>query len=350
MIWRRKTWFTVLLVLAAAGTVFCNRPLGDLRPIAGVPTLGDDIPVRISFLTNARGWLLDNERHVWRTRNGRTWTRAAESPPDIVDIGLTSPDHGWARSFAKVFLTSDDGDHWAEMPLPGGLAGDTIGAVRADAEAGVWIGASVWRGGPPEGGSRADRARRPQESQAAIFFSPDAGRSWEAERLPPQASYYVASLQFVSRSVGFAVGEGAVLFSTDSGKSWSEGQLDHSCISADFFERDTQNDPGSLSAFGAQEAWVGYRHGALIHTMDGGRRWCEVDISGGAEPPWGFEEIRFDDSLNAWAVTTDNRVRRTTDGGRHWRAVALEGPAVYLQSTGPEPYLLTNSAVLELKK
>jgi photosystem II stability/assembly factor-like uncharacterized protein len=178
----------------------------------------------------------------------------------------------------------------------------------------------------------------------------DAGASWTKRQLPATAPYMLSGIKFASQASGFSLAEGAILYSSDSGATWHRGMLDRSCISDGFLGQDTQGDAGTLSAISGSEAWVGYKHGGLLHTIDGGQRWCEVSDAAGAPRSWGFVGLSFSDSLTAIAATTDHKVQRSRDGGHKWETVGTNQPVVYLESDRTPSLLLTAGGITEVTK
>jgi len=305
--------------------------------------------VRINFLSNDVGWLLDSERNVWRTRDaGLSWTCLDAPDPAAIDMGFVNASRGWLRSFGKVLWTSDAGDHWSELSLPPELAGQTVGAVWAESESHIWIAVSTWQlnQGAARDAPYPSVARGQEVLQAAVFFSPDTGKTWIRQRLPSRAPYTLASLQFFSSNVGFGLGDAGILYTSDGGRTWHSGVFPESCVSANFLEQDSQFDPGVLAAVTEKEAWVGYKHGGLLHTTDGGQHWCELGAAANSKRPWGFSALKFTSSLAGWAVTTDHKLQRSIDGGLHWMPVDVGGIVLYLQPGRARSWLLTDKAIL----
>lgn len=137
-----------------------------------------------------------------------------------------------------------------------------------------------------------------------VQLSDDGGRSWrQAQQVP--VSVTLTNVQFVSASVGWAVGHGGVvLHSRDGGEHWSR-QLDGS----------------QAAALALEEAWAGREAGdeAGDEAAQRAVREAEGLVADGADKP--LLGLYFRDERRGWVVGAYGLALATEDGGQRWHAV-----------------------------
>lgn len=129
-----------------------------------------------------------------------------------------------------------------------------------------------------------------------IAYSDDQGHSWVQARVPVSSD--LVAVQFVSPSLGWAVGhDGVILHTADGGQNWSK-QLDGVQVTA------------LIQQY--------YGHHLALEPADQPLLDAEVQrfISDGADKP--FLDVHFTDARNGFAVGAFNMAFRTRDGGEHW--------------------------------
>ncbi|MDP3829936.1 MAG: YCF48-related protein [Ignavibacteriaceae bacterium] len=127
-------------------------------------------------------------------------------------------------------------------------------------------------------------------------------QTWSWQNPLPQGDH-LFDVQFVSSSVGWAVGDaGRVMKTTDGGSTWS---IESTTVLRELY---------SLSFTDANNGTaVGYE-GKIVRTTDGGSNWVE-QTSGVATT---LHDVSFSDANNGTAVGNSGVIIRTTDGGTNW--------------------------------
>lgn len=141
-----------------------------------------------------------------------------------------------------------------------------------------------------------------------------------------QASYQVATVDFVSPSVGWVLGEFqpnrfAILHTTDASATWSR-QLVGSTGGLGEYVRFFDSVRGVVVVLGPQAV--------MLQTADGGRTWSRATVREGG----GYVmSAAFVDAKNGWLLTrggvagsTSEELFRTADGGNTW--IGLGDPVV----------------------
>jgi photosystem II stability/assembly factor-like uncharacterized protein len=191
--------------------------------------------------------------------------------PGIQDIGLLSPEMGWALRGGRLLSTGDGGRTW-EDHTPDGVAelsAEILAATYLDAQ-------HAWALGFESSGD---------PGSLSVFNSADGGVTWQSVSLPATSGEPVvaASLEFVDPDNGW------VALKLPSGSSFSLGRL--------------------------------------FATRDGGRTWEERTL------PLG-EPVAFIDSRRGWVAggPAGDQLYHTRDGGVTWEAQSLPLPTT--TSTG----------------
>jgi photosystem II stability/assembly factor-like uncharacterized protein len=100
-----------------------------------------------------------------------------------------------------------------------------------------------------------------------IFFTDDAGISWNPANVPGAAGVRFGAVFFAGKSAGWAVGAGGKIFQTVSGgRSWREQKSGTTADLNDIFFKDTA------------EGWAAGNEGTILHTKTGGNVWTPVDV------------------------------------------------------------------------
>jgi hypothetical protein len=89
-----------------------------------------ETPVSLFFLNEGLGWLVTT-KGLWKTNEaGKSWTKMAKPPSDIVRVYFTSEQDGWAACLNKTVLeTRDGGQKWTKVAA----AAEQPGAPRYSA-------------------------------------------------------------------------------------------------------------------------------------------------------------------------------------------------------------------------
>jgi photosystem II stability/assembly factor-like uncharacterized protein len=282
----------------------------------------------------------------------------AVSAMPVDEAGVSQSGTWWASRPGMVFVSSDQGEHWIQPPLPVPSAT----AIVVDAS-NIWAlgrgadkrwsayrtrdGGSTWRSstiGSADPGRVAnfvydfvytdlDRAEilittDATGSSAEVWRTTDAGASWDPAgqiTCPARCTGIIASDM---STFWLLTGEGyerSLLVSRDAGSTWSRAEPPLAgYIISDF--RFFTADSGTVAY--VQECPAGEcANVTFVVTADGGRTWSTVEA-----PNTYWPAI---DAPNAWSVVTtnntsyggdapptplppDGKLLVTTDGGRTW--------------------------------
>jgi photosystem II stability/assembly factor-like uncharacterized protein len=201
---------------------------------------------------------------------------------DISGVGLT-----------QVFRTTDGGQNWTSIVLPGTSGAALQQGIKtvafADATHAFLITAfgGIWR-----------------SDDAGATWSP-VGNSWNAE----QQNY---QLRFADASHGIVVGEdGFVARTSDGGATWIQV--------AGGANVDTLY---SVSAL-ANDVVLAAGVSQFKRSTDGGARWNTLDNA-----PWGVMGMTSRPDGVAFAVSLDGKIYRSADAGETWSAVHQHSSAL----------------------
>jgi len=158
---------------------------------------------------------------------------------------------------------------------------------------------------------------------------------------------WLKDVQFVSSTIGYAVGEskiplwfgqgaryrGSILRTFDGGETWEEMYTQDS---AKFELRAMRG----LHMISPQEGWAVGDLGRILHTRDGWQTW-EVQSSGHSKPQ--FDVFVSPDGRLGWIGTSPNagHLLRTTNGGQTWIS-GMGNPAPWGASTESMDWLFVN--------
>ena len=125
---------------------------------------------------------------------------------------------------------------------------------------------------------------------------------WYWQNPLPQGNS-LQSVNFVSSTVGFTVGQGgAILKTTDGGTTWVSQTSETTFDMEDIFFIDANN------------GWAVGWYRTILRTTNGGTTWT-FQTSGVSTY---FQSVCFTDLNNGTAVGQGGTILRTTDGGTNW--------------------------------
>lgn len=314
---------------------------------------------------------------VYRTTNGgQTWTELYSPGANIVlnAVEWVDANHGWVGGFPTlssmdggfVFHTADGGQTW-QRQTPGGFFDPIWDIHFVDASRGYLVGCNyiaAW--GPPvfrtqDGGATWENIRMAKHENEGLFGVTVQGdrviavgdhdiidrssRAWDSFAPPcydgdclfTQAylntHYLFHDVFFVNQQLGWAAGSRSyapeiwgqvILHTANGGAAWQTQYeqappLDH-LFSYFRLTRIVFVDARTGWAAGSSEE----KHGAILHTTDGGQTWVEQGQELYASWDLEFYSIQFFDAHNGWALATGNFpspnifLARTTNGGQIW--------------------------------
>jgi photosystem II stability/assembly factor-like uncharacterized protein len=153
--------------------------------------------------------------------------------------------------------------------------------------------------------------------EGTIIHTQDGGKNWDKQKSP--VSLVLMDVYFATPTKGWIVTEQThILYTDNGGKTWGIQFKDK-----DFILK-------AISFCDQLNGWAVGEYGYIYHTKNGGITWekqggkFEISASTG-EPEGG--NILFDvvaiDPQTAWAVGIDSYVIKTVDGGKRWQEVQL---------------------------
>jgi photosystem II stability/assembly factor-like uncharacterized protein len=164
-------------------------------------------------------------------------------PP--VEASLTSG-NTFAIAGRALYVTRDDGAHWARLPFPGGDAGSALAIPNADS---IWVGTESGR----------------------IFRTSWTGSSWRPLTAPgsPRPGEWVSDLLVDSSGLTLwatirAVGGGRVFVSTNGGSTWTQRDAGLPPLPVNAIEVDPTD---------RNRLWVAADLG-VYQTLDSGAQWA----------------------------------------------------------------------------
>ncbi|HEX5111554.1 MAG TPA: YCF48-related protein [Saprospiraceae bacterium] len=278
------------------------------------------------------GFILDDQ-HIWVYTGGSTakiyytsnggadWNENTEiDGPDVVVFYNAL--YGVASETKKIYITKDGGQHW--ILRSDGVINNTSADIAFGESPNVMISASLnnnpaismdsgltWV--PKLTGLINTRSYSVATSDDEIFWlgndlstialSDDAGDTWVESAGPTRS--IIQDMHFLSRTVGFAVGnKGAILRTVDGGTNW-----------VDLSKGDIK---GYLAIHGlaANDLWIGTNQ-RVLHSTDMGENWTEKLLIAGGN----FNDVLELTPTRILAVSSAGLIYRTTDGGANWDTV-----------------------------
>ena len=192
------------------------------------------------------------------------------------------------------------------------------------------------------------RSYSPSVWGQTIFFTQDGGQTWQSqyEKAPPSDtlfSYFrLDSVYFTDSKNGWVVGSsesfnngrerhGAILHTTNGGATWEEqGSELYASWDIEFF---------SVQFLDSQNGWAlaasnfPSKNIFLAKTTNGGTTWEWVDTGIEGSMSVGFAlvqgQVFFTDALHGWAAGGRTSIVHTDDGGVSWTEQKLPGYGIY---------------------
>lgn len=227
---------------------------------------------------------------------GKTWTRRNISTSDSIEqIHFTSENTGWllcqrnqfnrgANSSSYLMKTTDGGASWRQVNFGADIGRGRIakifssggGSLTAIGESGALLtlqnDGAVWEklvsptrflllDGAFAGESRAAIVG----AGGSLFFSEDAGASWNKAFVSGDAGAHLNRVFFVNKNSGWTVGNHGIIYQTvNGGKSWRAQTSGVTLDLTDVFFVNTA------------EGWATGNGGAMLHTTTGGNVWTPI--------------------------------------------------------------------------
>ena len=225
-------------------------------------------------------------------------------------VSAVSDRVAWASGTAGTVLrTTDGGDSWTRLTVPGAEALDfrDVDAFSANVAYVLSIG-----------NGQASR----------IYKTGDGGKSWSLQFTGGDAAIFLDAMAFWSAERGIAYSDSAggrfAIFMTVNGRTWER-------IADDRLPPALPNE-GAYAASGTNVAihgdhvWIGTTASRVLHSPDRGRTWTVAQTPIPTSDSAGIFSIAFRDALHGIAVGGDYRqeavaidnAATTADGGATW--------------------------------
>lgn len=227
----------------------------------------------------------------------QSWLTVSEGGvSDLNKIAFATPDVAVAvGSDGLLMRTVDGGGTWLRVPMPQDV--DLFDVAFPSPNVMVAVGEKHW-------------------GTAIVAISYDSGASWWLPNVSSLSLSSIASVCFVTPSVGYAVSVGSVLKTVDGGLTWTAKTV-----------APGTNHLTSVRFTDAQHGVVtGGTHdivGFTMHTVDGGNTWT-YDQDQYIEP---IVTSRSIDAMNAWRIGGDFEygafLSATNDGGASWSQTVI---------------------------
>lgn len=253
----------------------------------------------VYFTSEKKGFIAGSGGTLLATVDGgATWTKQNISTADRIEqIHFTNENTGWllcqrdkfnrgAGSPSYLLKTVDGGTHWARADFNqdgreriAKIFSAANGLTFAIGEAGVAFvfddARQTWKriAAPTRylllDGAFADDFRAAiVGAGGSVFFSEDAGASWNTATVYGGAKTRLNRIFFINKNSGYAVGAAGAIYQTlNGGKSWRAQTSNVSVDLTDVFFSNTA------------EGWAIGDGGALLHTMTGGNVWTPVEAN-----------------------------------------------------------------------
>jgi photosystem II stability/assembly factor-like uncharacterized protein len=292
-------------------------------------------------LLDDNGGIVYGER-VWVTSDrGNHWYRmslpGASARYGVLIAHFLSRAFGWTDPGGKIYLTDDGARTWREANF--GRFRPLVRTLSFPLNARVgWAAGAV---SPDEGQGRDD--------EPAIFVSRDRGSTWHRQSLPqlPSVSRYgIVGAEFFDLNTGFAVADNGIFHTRDGGVRWTLSRLPARCVS-----REVRQDGYRMwaaAASGRQTGWIsgeGGPGGFLLATHDGGATFCEI----AAWSNISLHQLDFVSTRRGWGTDRWGHLYATRDGGASWEAVDTDLRVLILSVlTARHAWLLTPGALYDV--
>lgn len=237
------------------GTFLMTKDGGDVWKQTEKFT-GDAIR-QIYFSDEKNGWLLcerdifslgkNSPSYLLKTSNGGTdWEKIeflTNGRVRIAKIFFAKNGLGFAvGESGAIFVLQDDEKTWKKQPSP--VRNLLLDGAFTDKRNGVLVG----------GGGN-------------IFFTDDAGISWNKSNIYGAPDVKLSSVFFINKNAGWTTGsEGKIFQTVSGGKNWREQKSGVDVNLNDIFFRNTA------------EGWAIGDEGTILHTTNAGNVWTKVDL------------------------------------------------------------------------
>ena len=311
----------------------------------------------IHFVDNTYGWIItystpndsENSGYIYHTTDGgKTWEEQFATKSALFSLHFVDKLTGWAVGDKRsLYVTTESGKTWKfitdgsnqrhkeEYGQPDYLGKEPLHTFTlydvdfADNKHG-WIvgdlgvilhtttgikkdGSSVWkhqRGGPRFHNSAdglllgvdfvSKKLGWAVGENGTILHTRNGGVTWEAQSSPTHLLFDVC---IVGKDKGFVVGDrGAILQTDDGGTKWqAQDSRTAECFGATHF-------------VSPQKGWAVAETGVILHTTNGGAVWQQQTSNTKQD----LLAVFFIDEETGWCVGSAGEIVHTSDGGKTW--------------------------------
>lgn len=252
----------------------------------------------VFFADPAHGWVVGDESTILVTTNGgATWVpqSAAISSVTLNSVFFTSLTDGWICGASETLLkTVNGGSTWTVVSSGGTIGYEDLWFTSP--QTGYIVGGSGLTG--------------------TVKRTIDGGTTWASTDVDRvlEAVYFTASGQ------GWACGSRGVIYHSTDGIGWTQQVAPAVSQFSDLLNIFMLND---------LEGWAVGNPVYMLHTVDAGTTWNNVDVGTGA----GKTAVYFSSVQTGWVSTTaslggGNPIRGTTNGST-WSVVLVYGPTMH---------------------
>jgi photosystem II stability/assembly factor-like uncharacterized protein len=162
-----------------------------------------------------------------------------------------------------------------------------------------------------------------------IYFTRDAGLTWERQFTNTNANAFYDAVTFANRRTGYAFSDSAngrfVALSTRDGRTWHPLAIPLAALP----NEGAFAASGSILATQGSHLWIGTNAARVLHSPDRGRTWNAQSTGMDTSPTAGIFSLAFRNQREGIAVGGDFRQEGATgrnaaltrDGGRTWQLV-----------------------------
>jgi len=221
------------------------------------------------------------------------WTQVFPTPYRYVDVDFFDENIGFIVSLEEVFKSSDGGNNWETVIIPGSKEYYSDIVVI---DKNIILNVSGGYAKSPGNG--------------VVCKSEDGGDTWEVKLIDVALDFY--ELYFLNENIGFlCTNDPYYYFTNDGGETWTlseELPTDH-INNFNFVNEDT--------------GWVcgGGDFLYIAKTTDGGASW-ETQLEDPVQEYQRLTDIEFLNELKGFACTGDRTLLATMDGGETWEYIA----------------------------
>ncbi len=251
----------------------------------------DDSIRQVYFADENNGWLLcerdvfsrgtNSTSYLLKTSNGGAdWEKIEftnNARVRIAKIFFAENGLGFAvGESGAIFILQDDAKAWKKQSSP--VHNLLLDGTFMDKRNGVMVG----------GGGN-------------IFFTDDAGISWNQSNISGAPNVKLNSVFFVNKNAGWTAGsEGRIFQTVSGGKNWREQKTKTTVNLNDIFFKDTA------------EGWAIGDEGTILHTTTAGNVWTKLDLKVRHK----LEKLFFS-GTDIWAVGFGGTILRYAITGRN---------------------------------